>query len=202
MHLFCSCWGDAIIWTDWTGARLKGKTSVYRNFLDIEGGDWGLSPLSQVIWLSHSHHGPNHTPRERELLFSILWLSFVTFSPPRVRLKRQCGFRIVTFVTLMNNYRTRVRSLAMLVTHSLTHLLRLLLLLMLMTRIVLATVCCRFGSCSLIIKLSFCSDFKHFGQDFEVEVQAGFWSWSWSVFCCWCLVEATKLNIGQYSEGQ
>ena len=100
MHLFCSCWRDAIIWTDWTGARLKGKTSVYRNFLDIEGGDWGLSPLSQVIWLSHSHHGPNHTARERELLFSILWLSFVTFSPPRVRLKRQCGFRTVTFVTL------------------------------------------------------------------------------------------------------
>ena len=23
-----------------------------------------------------------------------------------------------------------------------------------------------------------CSDFEHFGQDFEVEVQAKFWSWS------------------------
>ena len=58
------------------------------------------------------------------------------------------------------------------------YLLRLLLLLMLMMRIVLATVCCRFGSWGLVIKLSFCSDFEHFGQDFEVEVQARFWSWS------------------------
>ena len=56
--------------------RLNSSTdereNIRRYFLDIEGGDWGLSPLSQVIWLSHSHHGPNHTPRERELLFSIL----------------------------------------------------------------------------------------------------------------------------------
>ena len=49
------------------------------------------------------------------------------------------------------------------------NLLRLLLLLMLMMRIVLATVCCRFGSWGLVIKLSYCSDFEHFGQDFEVE---------------------------------
>ena len=27
---------------------------------------------------------------------------------------------------------------------------------------------------SLVIKLNFCSDFEHFGQDFEVEVQAQF----------------------------
>ena len=27
---------------------------------------------------------------------------------------------------------------------------------------------------SLVIKLNFCSDFEHFGQDFEVEVQARF----------------------------
>ena len=49
------------------------------------------------------------------------------------------------------------------------NLLRLLLLLMLMMRIVLATVCCRFGSWGLVIKLHFCSDFE---QDFDVEVQA------------------------------
>ena len=56
-------------------------------------------------------------------------------------------------------YRTRVRSLGMLVTNWLTHSclvnlidLTLLLLLMLMIRIVLATVCCRFGSWGLIIK--------------------------------------------------
>ena len=30
-----------------------------------------------------------------------------------------------------------------------------------MLRIVLATVCCRFGSCGLVIKLNFCSDFEH-----------------------------------------
>ena len=37
----------------------------------------------------------------------------------------------------------------------------------------LATVCCRFGSWGLVIKLNFCSGFEHFGQDsVEVEVQA------------------------------
>ena len=38
-----------------------------------------------------------------------------------------------------------------------------------------ATVCWRFG---LVIKLNYCSDFEHFGQDFKVEVEARFWSWS------------------------
>ena len=33
-----------------------------------------------------------------------------------------------------------------------------------------------------------------FRQDFEAEV--------WSVFCCWCLVEVTKLNLGQDSEAR
>ena len=33
------------------------------------------------------------------------------------------------------------------------------------------TVCCRFGSLGLVIKLNFC---LNFGQDFEVEVQARF----------------------------
>ena len=58
------------------------------------------------------------------------------------------------------------------------NLLRLLRLLMLVMRIVLATVCCRFGSWGWVIKLNFCSDFEHFGQDFDVEVQARFWNWS------------------------
>ena len=59
-------------------------------------------------------------------------------------------------------------------------------LLMLMMRNVLTTVWCRFGRLSLVIKLSFCSDFEHkvsiFGQDFEVHVQAKF----------------LKLKFGQY----
>ena len=33
-----------------------------------------------------------------------------------------------------------------------------------------------------------------FRRDFEAEV--------WSVFCCWCLVDVTKLNLGQYSEAR
>ena len=63
-----------------------------------------------------------------------------------------------------------------------SNLLRLFLLFMLMMRNVLTTVWCRCGRWSLVIKLSFCSDFEHkvsrFGQDFEVDVQARFWSWS------------------------
>ena len=39
-----------------------------------------------------------------------------------------------------------------------------------MMRIVLATVCCRFGSWGLVIKLNFCSDFEH-------KVWSRFWSW-------------------------
>ena len=74
------------------------------------------------------------------------------------------------------------------------NLLRLLLLLMLMMRSVLATVCCRFGSWGLVIKLNFCSDFEHFGQNFELEVQGRFWNWS--------LVEVMKLNLGQYFEAR
>ena len=48
------------------------------------------------------------------------------------------------------------------------NLLRLLLLLMLVMRIVLATVCCRFRSLGLVIKLNFCSDFG-LGQDSEAK---------------------------------
>ena len=54
----------------------------------------------------------------------------------------------------------------------------------------------------MVIKLNFCSDFEHFGQDFEVEVQARFEAGVWSVFCCRCLVEVTKLNLGQDSEAR
>ena len=61
---------------------------------------------------------------------------------------------------------------------------RLLLLLVLVMRIMLATVCCRFGNRGLVINLNFCSDFEHFGQDFEVEVQERFEAEVWSVFCC------------------
>ena len=40
--------------------------------------------------------------------------------------------------------------------------------------ILLATVCSRFGSRGLVIKLNFCLDFEHLSQDFKVEVQATF----------------------------
>ena len=52
------------------------------------------------------------------------------------------------------------------------NLLRLLLLLM----IVLATVCCRFVSWGLVIKLNFCSDFEH-------KVWSRLWSWSSGNIC-------------------
>ena len=51
------------------------------------------------------------------------------------------------------------------------NLLRLLLLLMLMLRIMLATVCYRFGSWRLILKLNFFSEIEHKGW-------SRFWSWS------------------------
>ena len=44
------------------------------------------------------------------------------------------------------------------------NLLRLLLLPMLMMRVMLARVCCRFGSWGLVIKLNLCSDLQHFGK--------------------------------------
>ena len=58
------------------------------------------------------------------------------------------------------------------------NLLKLLLLLSLMMRNVSTTFSCRFGKWTLVIKLSFCSDFEdkvsRFVQDFEVDVQATF----------------------------
>ena len=90
----------------------------------------------------------------------------------------------IFYLNMNSFYRTRVRSLGMLVTNWLTdwltnslpfskldwcgpgvptqNLLRLLMLLMLMLRIILATACW-FGSWPLVIKLNFCSDFEHKG---------------------------------------
>ena len=55
-------------------------------------------------------------------------------------------------------------------------------------RIVLATICCTFGSWGLVKKLNFCSNFEH-KQDFEVKAQARFEAGVWWVFFCWCFVE-------------
>ena len=54
---------------------------------------------------------------------------------------------------------------------------------MLVMRIVLATVCCRFGNWGLVIKLNFCSNFEH-------KVWSRFWSWSSG--------KILKLKFGQY----
>ena len=62
------------------------------------------------------------------------------------------------------------------------NLLRLLLLLTLMMRIVLATVCCRFGRKGLVVKLKFYSDFEH-------KV--------WSRFCSWSSGKILKLIFVQ-----
>ena len=43
----------------------------------------------------------------------------------------------------------------------------------------------------MVIKFNFCSDFEHM-------VEAGVWS----VFCCWCLEEVMKLNLGRDSEAR
>ena len=95
------------------------------------------------------------------------------------------------------------------------NLLRLLLLPMLMMGIMMATVCCRFGSLGLVIKLNFCSEFEHmvwsrfwswssgkiwswgldsilmlmFCSGYEVELCSRFWSWVWSIFWISTLVE-------------
>ena len=118
---------------------------------------------------------------------------------------------------------TRVRSLAMLVTSSLTHwltdwllfskldccdgvscedvnwnLLRFLLLFMLMMRNVVTIVSCRFGSWSLVIKLNFVQTLStRFGQEFEVEVQAKFWNWSLVSILLLRLGEVMKWLFGQ-----
>ena len=83
------------------------------------------------------------------------------------------------------------------------NLLILLLLLMLMMRIMLETVCYRFGSWGFFIRLNFCSDFEH-------KIWSRFWSWSsgkicsWSLanFLCWCFVKVMKLNFCRDSEAR
>ena len=52
-----------------------------------------------------------------------------------------------------------------------------------MLKIVLAAVCCRFGSRGWVTKLNFCSDFQH-------KVRSGVWSWSSG--------DILKLMFGQY----
>ena len=74
--------------------------------------------------------------------------------------------------------------------------LMLLLLLMLMMRI--GNIWCGFGSWGFVIKLNFCSDFQHkVFRSLKLEVRRDFEAEVWSVFCCWCLVEVTRLNLGQ-----
>ena len=63
------------------------------------------------------------------------------------------------------------------------NLLKLLLLLMLMLRIMLATVCYRFGSWCLVLKLNLCADFEH-------KV--------WSRFCSWSSGNILKLDFVQH----
>ena len=76
------------------------------------------------------------------------------------------------------------------------NLLRLLLLLMLATRIVLATICGRFGSWGLVIKLNFCSDFEHkVWSRFRSWSKGEIWSWSLVSFFCWCFVEVIWILV-------
>ena len=63
------------------------------------------------------------------------------------------------------------------------NLLKLFLMLTLMMRIVLATVCNRFGSLGMFLKLNFCSDFEH-------KVCSRFW--------CWSSGKIFKLEFGHY----
>ena len=50
------------------------------------------------------------------------------------------------------------------------------------------------------MKLNFCSDFERFGQDLKLKFMRDLEAELWSVFCCWCLFEVTKLNLGKCSE--
>ena len=105
---------------------------------------------------------------------------------------------------LFHYYRTRVRSLAMLVTNWLTDWLTDWLLFSeadVSDEDCVGNSLLQFWSWGLDIKLNFCSDFEHkFGQDFEVEVKGRFEAGVWSVVFCWCIVEVIKLNLGRDSE--
>ena len=161
-----------------------------------------VTGLAQCSSVPPTRNGINIIHLNQRALSPTLHLVLATTKPPffrcwlSVAIASTWGPPLRGWCSQTFFYRTRVRSLGMLVSDSLTdwltdsrlvnlidvmptqNLLMLLLLLMLVMRIVLATVCCRFGSWGLVIKLNFCSDFEHFGQDFEVEVQARFWSWS------------------------
>ena len=86
------------------------------------------------------------------------------------------------------------------------NLLRLLLLLMLKLRIMLATVCYKFGRWHLVLKLNFCSDFEHRGW-------SRFWSWSSGKIWSWSLINffllmfcrgyvESKFNLSRDSEAR
>ena len=69
-------------------------------------------------------------------------------------------------------------------------------------RIVLATVCYRFGSRGLVIKLNFCSDFQYkvegklkFGQYFAADVWLRLQSWILVKIFNLGLVKITSLNL-------
>ena len=126
------------------------------------------------------------------LIIPIVLLRRLHVGFQNVKLKEDLAHKYISF------YRTRVRSLTTLVTNWLTHwktrsrlvtwlmwpwrvkmptqnLLRLLLLLMLVMRIVLATVCYRFGSWGLVIKLNFVQTLStRFGQDFKLKFRRDF----------------------------
>ena len=52
------------------------------------------------------------------------------------------------------------------------------------------------------MKLNFCSDFEHLVNILKLKFKGDFEAEVWSVFCCRCLVEVTKVNLGQYSEAR
>ena len=87
-------------------------------------------------------------------------------------------------------------------TETIFWILSLVEMLMLMTRIILATVCCRFGSWGLIRKVKFLFLSTMFGQDFEVEVQAWLWSWSLVNILPLMFCRSMKLNLGRDSEAK
>ena len=84
-----------------------------------------------------------------------------------------------------------------------SNLLRLLLFLMLMLRIMLATICYRFGSWRLVLKLNF---FRLRAQGLvkilKLKFRQDFETGACSAFCRWCFVEVMKLNLGRYSEAR
>ena len=83
------------------------------------------------------------------------------------------------------------------------NLLRVLLLLKFVMRMV-GNNLLQIWKRGLVIKLNFCSDFEHFGLDFEVEAQARFWSWSLVsiLLMMFGLGYEVELSLVQYSEAR